>query len=123
MTDKQIVILEKIEFDFDKATIKPESLPIVDAVAKVMKDHPEIQLIEVQGHTDNKGSPFYNRQLSDKRAKAVKDALIKRGVEAKRLRSKGYGQAKPIADNKTDEGRATNRRVQFDIIKRSKKKK
>ena len=97
--------------------------PILDEVAKVMKENPHIELIEVQGHTDNKGGAFYNRALSDKRAKAVKDALISRGVEAKRLRSKGYGQSKPIASNDTDEGRAENRRVQFDIIKRSEKKK
>ncbi len=122
VTDKEIKILEKIEFDFDRATIKPVSDPIIDAVAKVMTDNPEIRLIEIQGHTDNKGSPFYNRLLSDRRAKAVKDALIKRGVSAKRLRSKGYGQAQPIADNDSNEGRATNRRVQFKIIKRRKKR-
>ena len=121
VTDKEIKILQKIEFDFDKATIKPVSDPVIDEVARVMKENPDIELIEVQGHTDNMGSPFYNRQLSDKRAEAVKNALISRGIEAKRLRSKGYGQEKPIADNKTDEGRAENRRVQFQIVTRKKK--
>jgi outer membrane protein OmpA-like peptidoglycan-associated protein len=88
-----------------------------------MKDNPDIKLIEVQGHTDNKGRPWYNKALSARRAKAVMDGLIKRGVDKTRLRSEGYGQAKPIADNKTDEGRSVNRRVEFQIIKREKKAK
>jgi len=77
--------------------------------------------VEVQGHTDNQGAYYYNVKLSRDRAKAVKEALVKRKVDAKRLTSKGYGPSKPIADNKTKEGRQKNRRVQFKILKRTKK--
>jgi outer membrane protein OmpA-like peptidoglycan-associated protein len=121
VTETEIVILEKIEFDFDKATIKPVSDPLLDAVANTLKAHPEIEKLEVQGHTDNKGGPFYNQKLSDSRANAVKQALVKRGIDGKRLTSKGYGQSKPIAPNDTEEGRATNRRVQFQILKKGPK--
>ncbi len=121
VTDREIKILEKIEFDFDKATIKPISDAILDSVAKVLKDNPDITLVEVQGHTDNKGGAFYNRNLSDKRSKAVREALIKRGIDGKRLTAKGYGQSKPLATNDTEEGRAENRRVEFQIVKREKK--
>ncbi len=113
VTDKEILILEQVQFDFGKATIKAVSNPLLDSVASVLKEHPEITKIEVQGHTDNKGSKPLNAKLSTDRAKAVMEALVKRGVEAGRLTSKGYGPDVPIADNKTDEGRAKNRRVQF----------
>ncbi len=118
VTDKQVLILQKVEFDFDRATIKPVSNPLLDDVAATLKAHQELLVLEVQGHTDNKGGKFYNQALSGKRADAVRRALIKRGVAAGRLRSKGYGQAKPVASNDTEEGRATNRRVQFEIVKR-----
>jgi len=121
VTEKEILILQKVEFDFDRATIKPVSDPLLDDVANTLKKHKEILLVEVQGHTDNKGGKFYNKALSGRRADAVRKALIQRGVEAARLRSKGYGQDKPIASNDTEEGRATNRRVQFEILKRDKK--
>ncbi len=116
VTDKEIVILEQVQFDFGKSTIKRESDPLLDSVAQVLKEHPEILKIEVQGHTDNKGSKQLNSKLSDDRAKAVKDALIKRGVDAGRLVSKGYGPDKPIADNAKEDGRAKNRRVQFIVV-------
>jgi len=118
VTDKEIVILQKVEFDFDKATIKSVSNSLLDDVAQTLNDNPDILLIEVQGHTDNKGNAFYNAALSQRRADAVRKALIQRGVGAGRMTTKGYGAKKPIASNDTDEGRATNRRVQFVIKKR-----
>jgi len=115
-TDTEVKILEQVQFDFGKSTIRKASDPLLDEVASVLKDHPEVLKIEVQGHTDNKGSKVLNQRLSDDRAKAVMDALIKRGVGADRLTSKGYGMDKPIAGTltkQTDDDRAKNRRVQF----------
>jgi outer membrane protein OmpA-like peptidoglycan-associated protein len=116
VTEKEIVILEQVQFDFAKATIKKESDALLDSVAQVLKEHPEILKVEVQGHTDNKGPAAVNTKLSNDRADAVKKALEKRGIESGRLVHKGYGPDKPIADNKTDEGRAKNRRVQFIVL-------
>ncbi len=118
VTEGEIVILEQVQFDTGKATIKKESDELLDSVAKVLAEHPEILKIEVQGHTDNKGAKGLNKKLSENRAKAVKEALEKRGVAADRLVSKGYGPEKPIADNATDEGRAKNRRVQFIVLEK-----
>ncbi len=114
----EIVIGEQVQFDTGKATIKPVSDLLLDTVAKVIKDHPEILKIEVQGHTDSKGSKGLNTQLSKDRAASVAKALVKRGVEDKRLTSHGYGPDQPIASNDTDEGRAKNRRVQFKILEK-----
>lgn len=121
VTDKEIIILEQVQFDFGKATIKKESDPLLDSVAQVLKEHPEILRLEVQGHTDNKGSKNVNTRLSQDRAAAVQKALEKRGVESGRLVSKGYGPDQPIGDNKTDEGRAQNRRVQFIVLEKKPK--
>ena len=122
VTEKEIIILEKVEFDTAKATIKPVSNKLLDEVAQVFKEHPEILLVEVQGHTDNQGAKGLNQGLSTRRAKAVVDALVKRGIAKQRLSSKGFGQDKPIADNDTPDGRQKNRRVQFEIQKRAEKK-
>lgn len=101
-----------INFDFDKADIKPDSQPIIDEIVKLLKENPDLNLT-IEGHTDNVGKPDYNKQLSDKRAQAVMSAITAKDIEASRLKSVGYGQEKPIADNTTDEGRAKNRRVEL----------
>ncbi len=116
ITDNEIVIMEQVQFDVDKATIKTVSDGLLDEVASVLTEHPEILRIEVQGHTDNTGSAAHNKQLSGGRADAVVKALVKRGIVKARLTSRGYGQEKPIADNATEEGRHKNRRVQFAIL-------
>lgn len=101
-----------INFDFDKADIKPESQPIIDQIVKLLKSNPSLNLM-VEGHTDNVGTPPYNKKLSDARAKSVVGALTAQGIDALRLKAVGYGQDKPIADNSTDDGRAKNRRVEL----------
>lgn len=101
-----------INFDFDKSDIKPESQPMIDQIVKLLKDNPSLNLT-VEGHTDNAGTPGYNKQLSEARAKSVVAAQTAQGIEARRLKAAGYGQEKPIADNSTDEGRAKNRRVEL----------
>ncbi len=87
----------------------------------MLKDHPELLKIEIQGHTDNTGPKYLNTMLSDRRAKAVMKALVQRGIDAKRMTSKGYGPDKPVATNDTDDGKQRNRRVQFEITEKKAK--
>jgi outer membrane protein OmpA-like peptidoglycan-associated protein len=118
VTDQEIVILQQVQFDTNKATIKKASDGLLEEVASVFKDHPEIVKVEIQGHTDSRGTPKVNAKLSQGRAEAVRKALVKLGLDEGRLTAKGYGQSVPIADNKTDEGRQQNRRVQFKILEK-----
>jgi outer membrane protein OmpA-like peptidoglycan-associated protein len=118
VSEKEININEQVEFDTGKATIRPTSDQLVEEIAGIFKEHTEILKVEVQGHTDNAGPKVMNKQLSQARADAVKKALVKKGIAATRLVAKGYGEEKPIADNATEEGRATNRRVQFVILEK-----
>jgi outer membrane protein OmpA-like peptidoglycan-associated protein len=101
-----------INFDFDKAIIKPESKPIVNEVIRMMKQSPDLKL-SINGYTDNVGTHEYNIRLSQARAAAVVDALTKAGITADRLNSAGYGDSNPIDDNGKPEGRARNRRVEL----------
>lgn len=121
VTEKEIIILQQVQFDTNKATIKPVSNPLLDEVAGVLKEHPEILKLEVQGHTDNKGSAKLNEKLSQNRAESVMKALAKRGIDAGRMTAKGYGPNQPIDTNDTDAGRQKNRRVQFVIQDRKPK--
>jgi outer membrane protein OmpA-like peptidoglycan-associated protein len=113
VTADKIVIKEKIQFDVDKTTIKPESNGLLDEITQVIKDNPRIKKISIEGHTDGDGSDKYNLKLSDGRAKAVMEYLTTHGVEAGRLSAKGYGESKPLASNDTPEGKEQNRRVEF----------
>ncbi len=101
-----------IKFDVAKATIKPESMGTINYVVKMMTEHPELKF-SVEGHTDSDGEVAANQKLSEARAKAVLDAMVKAGISASRLKSKGHGETKPMADNDTPEGKAQNRRVEF----------
>lgn len=112
-----------IEFQFDGVNFEPKSFEltkesklILDEAAITINTSPELQVIEVQAHTDYKGSGDTNLALSKKRAASVKEYLVSQGVNGDRLIAKGYGESQPIADNKTEEGRAKNRRVELKVI-------
>jgi outer membrane protein OmpA-like peptidoglycan-associated protein len=117
LTDDRIVIREKIQFDYNKATIKPESDSLLAEIAKVMNENPQVKKIRIEGHASSEGGHDYNVKLSKNRAKAVLDHLVKKGkVDKKRLESDGYGPDRPIASNETETGREANRRVEFMIL-------
>lgn len=112
----KIVLFGKIFYDTNKATIKPVSYPVLDDVADVLNKHPEITLVEVQGHTDARASDAYNLKLSQARAESAMNYLVGKGIVASRLRAMGYGESHPIASNDTVEGMSQNRRTEFIII-------
>lgn len=114
-TDAKIVT-HGINFDNDKAVIKPESMGTLNIIVDILKNNPEIRF-EIQGHTDSVGSAARNLTLSQQRADAVRQQLISMGVDGARLSTKGQGDTKPIAENSSPEGRANNRRVEFVTIK------
>jgi outer membrane protein OmpA-like peptidoglycan-associated protein len=116
VTDKNITISEQIQFDQNKATIKNESLGLIDEIAKVIKENDKIKKISVEGHTSAEGDAGANMKLSQERAAAVAKALTERGIDKGRLTSKGFGVTKPIGDNATPVGRVANRRVEFTIV-------
>ncbi len=109
------IVFMPIEFDYDRATIRPESLPLLERIAEAMKTHPQLR-IEVRGHTDDRGSEDYNLRLSQRRADAVVEALVQMGVERSRLRAVGFGESRPLVENTSEENRARNRRTEFVII-------
>ena len=114
---QMVVILERIEFAVNKSIIKEESFGLLDDIAKIFNENLQIKLVEVQGHTDKRGSRFMNRRLSRRRANSVVAALVKRGVARNRMRARGYGPDKPIRNEDTEEAYQLNRRVQFVILK------
>ena len=117
ITQDKLVISDKIFFATAKATILPVSFGLLNQVAQVLRAHPEMTMVTVEGHTDDKGSAKLNRKLSLSRAKSVKAYLEHQGVDASRLNALGFGPDRPADSNKTEAGRANNRRVEF-IIER-----
>ena len=109
-------VLIGINFDFNKATIKPESIPILYNTAEILLKNPDVK-VEIQGHTDNIGSDRYNQKLSLQRAETVKNFLIAKGVASDRLTTVGFGKTKMLMDNKSEQGRGLNRRIELKIIK------
>ena len=115
VTGRELKLKKQVHFQHDSAEILPDSAAILEEIADVLKTHAEIKGIEVQGHTDNQGAAPYNLKLSESRAQAVVDTLVKLGVDPLRLQAKGYGDTKPLAPNSSEVGRAKNRRVQLMI--------
>lgn len=110
--DKDGFIALDIHFATGKAEILPESRPVVDEIVALMKSRPDWR-VGVEGHTDDTGTPASNKTLSEARAKAVAGAIAAAGIDSSRLEPAGYGQERPIGDNRTEEGRAKNRRVEI----------
>ncbi|HEY3174447.1 MAG TPA: OmpA family protein [Candidatus Polarisedimenticolia bacterium] len=115
LLEKKAVILEGVEFDNDRDTLRPASLTTLDEVASSLKDWPFIR-VEIQGHCSEVGTEAHNLELSDRRAAAVRAYLISRGIDSSRLESRGFGESRPIASNTTEEGRQKNRRVELHRI-------
>lgn len=118
ISTKKICAFDDITFDFDKASIRPESEKYLDKFVTILKKFPTLHL-SIIGHTDNVGDSQYNMLLSKKRAEAVANYFIVNGIDQSRLRCYGYGSRQPLTDNSTSQARALNRRVEFDVIEGS----
>lgn len=114
--EDKIEIHEKIQFDYDQATIKTASYGLMREITNVITNNPQLKRIQIEGHASSEGSASHNKKLSDARAKAVMKWLTDNGVEADRLTAIGFGIERPIADNETETGREQNRRVEFMIL-------
>ncbi len=106
------IVTNDIHFDFNKTSIRESSMGIIQGIAEMMEEHPEIRL-SIEGHTDDAGSSNYNMELSSVRAKAVRAKLIELSIDSQRLSAKGFGESKPLVRNTNEASRAKNRRVEF----------
>jgi outer membrane protein OmpA-like peptidoglycan-associated protein len=113
--EEPLMVRARIHFDFNKANIKKEYIPLLKEVAKVLKENPNINL-RIEGYTDDIGTKAYNQKLALKRAMAVKDFLVKEGIKPERIQVVGFGKERYIAENTTPIGRLTNRRAEFIVI-------
>jgi outer membrane protein OmpA-like peptidoglycan-associated protein len=109
----RIEIKDRVYFDSGKSRIQRRSFKLLDQVARVILEHPELEKVWIEGHTDERGSEQFNEELSQRRAEAVREYLIKKGVAPQRLEARGMGRSMPVAPNTTEKGRAANRRVEF----------
>jgi outer membrane protein OmpA-like peptidoglycan-associated protein len=114
----EITIKQQVQFALDSAVILPESFGLLTEIADTLIRHSELRRVEVQGHTDNSGTPDHNKMLSEQRSEAVRAWLVQHGVPSDKLVARGYGQEKPLAPNVTAGNRARNRRVQFIILEK-----
>ncbi|NOJ99271.1 OmpA family protein, partial [Corallococcus coralloides] len=109
-----LVTLGDVLFAFNKAELSAQAAPRLDKLANFLRQFPDRKLI-IEGHTDSVGGDAYNQELSERRAQAVQNALVQRGVAPDRITARGYGKTYPVADNASPEGRAMNRRVEIVI--------
>jgi len=107
------IVLDGVNFDFDKSTLKPRATAILDHAVNVMKQHPD-RKFSIEGHTDSIGSDQYNEGLAQRRVDAVRNYLVQHGIASHRIDVSSYGERNPVASNETEEGRARNRRVEID---------
>jgi len=110
---KKIELKEAVYFDVDRASIQERSFQLIDDISRILVDNPQVKVVTIEGHTDSTGSAERNLLLSQQRADAVKTFLVRKGVAPERIDAKGFGQTRPVADDRTPAGRAKNRRVEF----------
>ena len=106
------LVLRGVNFAVDSAEIDPSSFPVLDGVARILADNPDVR-VEISGHTDNTGGRAHNMSLSQARAESVRNYMVSRGIAEARLDARGYGPTRPVASNDTEEGKAQNRRIEF----------
>ena len=114
---EKLTLKDAINFETGKDNILPKSNRILDSIAQILKSNADLPRVRVEGHTDNVGSATYNRDLSQRRAQSVVNALVKRGIAVEKLLPVGYGFDRPVASNESAKGRALNRRVEFTILR------
>jgi outer membrane protein OmpA-like peptidoglycan-associated protein len=116
IADGKIEIFGKVRFATGSDKIRADSEPLLDQIAAALEGNPNIRKVRIEGHTDSVGGEEINRDLSERRARSVRSALVRRGIDEDRLEARGYGESNPIAPNKTAAGRAKNRRVEFVVV-------
>jgi outer membrane protein OmpA-like peptidoglycan-associated protein len=116
VTEQQIVTLKKVHFVSGAATLHPDASQLLSQVAQVLKEHPEIRRISIDGHTDSRGRPRRNQELSTARAQEVRQWLIDHGVAPQRMEARGFGASRPLGPEFSEEARERNRRVEFRIV-------
>jgi len=114
-TKTKVDLIADTNYEFDKATLKPEGRQVLDQVAE-QANSIELETLIATGHTDSTGPEAYNQKLSERRANSVKEYLVSKGVPADRIYTEGKGELEPVATNATREGRAQNRRVEIEIV-------
>ena len=122
LRDKKIEILDKVFFAKGKSEILPKSFPLLDTIASILAENPQVKKVRVEGHTDDTGNLRLNMDLSQARAESVRNYLVKAGVSVSRLQAKGYGPNEPLVPNSNRRNRKLNRRVEFDIVSTDKPK-
>lgn len=122
LTPSSIQILEKVQFELGSDVLLEVSFPLLDEISRVMAENEQLEVVQIEGHTDSTGGAARNRELSRGRAESVRQYLIGKGIAKDRLIAKGFGPDKPLQPNDTPEGREANRRVEFNIIKQGPKK-